>query len=86
MARGKPDQLISVIVNDVVAENRVQWAERFVLMGMWCQAASDAKQRRMARGLVTTAFALVNDTPLTEIPAMTVIAVNTLEAEATGSW
>ena len=86
MASGKPDQLINVIVNEVVAENRGKWAERFVLMGMWCQAAPDAKQRRMARGLITTASALVNETPLTEIPAMTVIAVNTLAADADGSW
>ncbi|HYZ24520.1 MAG TPA: hypothetical protein VE690_20400 [Rhodopila sp.] len=85
-ARGNTDKLISTILDDVLEEHRMQWAERFVLMGMWCQAASDAKQRRMARGLITTAVALVDNRPLAEIPAMLMIAAQTVTAETANPW
>lgn len=85
-ARGNADKLINAILDDVLEEHRMQWAERFVLMGMWCQAAPDAKQRRMARGLITTAVALVDNRPLAEIPAMLMIAAQTVTAETANPW
>jgi hypothetical protein len=85
-ARRNPDKLVNVILDDVLEENRMQWAERFALMGMWCQAAPDPKRRRMARGLITTAMALVDDTRLAEIPAMKMIAARTMSAETANPW
>ncbi|MDR3531252.1 MAG: hypothetical protein P4L90_11960 [Rhodopila sp.] len=78
--------MAAVVMNDILPAARAQWAERFVLMAMWCQAAIDQKFRSRARDLIPVAHALVGDTPLDGIPIMGVIAGQTVRAVLTGSW
>ena len=55
-------------MNDILPARRAAWAERFLLMAMWCQAAVDAKHRGRARDLMPVAHALTGDAPLDDDP------------------
>jgi hypothetical protein len=78
--------MVNVVMNDVLPPTRTLWAERFVLMAMWCQAAVDAKYRGRARDLIPVAHALAGETPLSAIPIMGVIAGQTVRAVLVGAW
>jgi hypothetical protein len=79
-------RMIAVVMNDILPNKRADWAERFLLMALWSQAAPDAKQRAKARDLVLIARALVADGPIGAIPAMAVIALQTVRAALLGAW
>jgi hypothetical protein len=78
--------MIAVVMNDILPDKRAEWAERFLVMAMWCQAATEAKHRAKARDLVLVANALVGDEPIGAIPAMAGIALNTTRAMLLGGW
>ena len=86
ISRGNADEGVEAILTEVLEPRRGEWAERFLLMGMWCQAAAEAKYRKTARGLITTAHALVNERPLREIPCMLAMAVKTIQNEMASPW
>jgi hypothetical protein len=55
-------------------------------MALWSQVAAEAKHRAKARDLVLIAHALVGDGPIGAIPAMSIIALNTVRAMLLGGW
>lgn len=85
-ARNDRAGMMNVVLNQILPETRAEWAERFVLMAMWCEGAIDAQYRKRALDLIPVAHALVGDTPMAAIPVMEVIAEQTLMAVLTGAW
>jgi hypothetical protein len=73
-------------MTEILPAKRAEWAERFLVLALWCQAAAEAKQRARARDLVLVAHALAGEDPLGEIPMMAVIAANTVRAMLLGGW
>jgi hypothetical protein len=86
LSRNDMAGMVDVVMNDVLPPTRALWAERFVLMAMWCQAAVDAKYRSRARDLIPVAHALTGETPLSDIPIMGLIAGQTVRAVLEGAW
>jgi hypothetical protein len=86
LARTDQAAMIETVMNDILPEQRAVWAERFLVMALWSNASTDAKQRIKTRDLVLVAHALVGDGPLGAVPAMTVIARNTVRAMLLGAW
>ena len=86
LARSDKAGMMNVVLTDILPATRALWAERFVLMAMWCEAAVDAKFRDRARDLVPVAHALMGDTPMADIPIMAVIAEQTVMAVLAGAW
>jgi hypothetical protein len=78
--------MITLVMTEILPARRAAWAERFLVLALWCQAAAEAKQRARARDLVLVAHALAGDDPLGEIPMMGVIAANTVRAMLLGGW
>ena len=78
--------MIGTVMTEILPEQRAEWAERFLVLALWSKASADAKQRIKARDLVLVAHALVGDGPLGAVPAMTVIARNTVRAMLLGAW
>jgi hypothetical protein len=78
--------MVDIVMSNILPPTRRQWAERFVLMAMWCQSAVDAKYRGRARDLIPVAHALTGDMPLGDIPIMGVIAGQTVRAVLSGAW
>jgi hypothetical protein len=78
--------MANLVMTDILPAKRREWAERFLMMALWSQAASEIKQRARARDLVLVAHALVGDAPLQDIPIMAVIAMQTVRAKLLGAW
>lgn len=78
--------MIAAVMNDILPNQRAVWAERFLVMALWSHASTDPKQRIRTRDLVLVAHALVGDGPLGAVPAMAVIARNTVRAMLLGAW
>ena len=78
--------MIRLVMTEILPAKRAEWAERFLVLALWCQAAAEAKQRARARDLVLVAHALAGDAPVGEIPMMGVIAANTVRAMLLGGW
>ena len=78
--------LMAVVMTDILPPRRHEWAERFLVMALWCEAAAETKQRSRARDLVLVARALAGEEPLETIPVMRVIAAQTVQASLLGSW
>jgi hypothetical protein len=78
--------MIAVVMTDLLPAQRTKWAERFLILALWCLAASDTKQRAKARDAVLVAHALAGDGPLEAIPVMGVIAAQTVRAVLLGGW
>jgi predicted alpha/beta hydrolase family esterase len=73
-------------MDDILTSEREKWAERFLVLALWYEAATDAKQRLRARDAVLVAHALTSDTPIETIPVMTLIAAQTVRAMLLGAW
>jgi hypothetical protein len=73
-------------MTDILPDKRADWAERFLMMALWSQAAGEAKQRAKAPDLVLVAHALAGDGPLSAIPVMALIAMQTVRATLLGGW
>jgi hypothetical protein len=78
--------MIGLVMSDILPAKRAAWAERFLVLALWCQAAAEPRQRARTRDLVLVAHALAGDDPLTGIPMMGVIAANTVRAMLLGGW
>jgi hypothetical protein len=85
-ARNDRAGMMDVVLNRILPATREQWAERFVLMAMWCEGAIDPQYRKRAADLIPVARALTGDVPIPEIPIMTIIAKQTLMAAVSGAW
>jgi hypothetical protein len=78
--------MAELVMTDILPNKRADWTERFLMMALWSQAAGEAKQRAKARDLVLVAHALAGDGPLSAIPVMAVIAMQTVRATLLGGW
>lgn len=85
-ARNDRAGMMNVVLNDILPQARARWAERFVLMAMWCEGAIEDKYRDRALDLVPVAHALVTDVPMHAIPVMGLIAEQTLLTVVIGAW
>lgn len=74
------------LLTEILPKRQPEWAERFVLMAMWCENAIDPDQQARAVDLIQVAHALIEGIPMAEIPIMRAIAERTLMAVLTGSW
>jgi hypothetical protein len=74
------------VLTEILPAKRAEWTERFLVLAMWSEAAADVKQRAKARDLVQVAHALAGDEKLDAIPAMVVIAAQTVRATLLGGW
>jgi hypothetical protein len=86
LPRNRRPALIDAVLNEILPPRRVDWAERFVLMGLWCEAASEAAYRQKAPAMLAVADALLSDVPMQDIPAMRVIADRTVRNELVTPW
>jgi hypothetical protein len=78
--------MVALVMSDILPDKRAEWAERFLMMALWSQAASEAKQQAKARDLILVAHALAGDGPVGAIPMMAVIAMQTVRATLLGAW
>jgi hypothetical protein len=78
--------MVALVMSEILPHKRADWAERFLMMALWLEAANDAKQRAKARDLVLIAHALAGDEPLGTIPVMAIIAMQTVRATLLGAW
>jgi hypothetical protein len=86
LPRTDKGRLIAVVLGDILPAQRAKWTERYLILALWCQAAADAKQRVHMRDAVVVAHALAGDGKLDDIPAMGVIAAQTVRAMLLGGW
>jgi hypothetical protein len=86
LPRNDQSGMMGWLLSDILTRNRGIWAERFLMMAIWAQAAGEPKQQVKARDLVLVAHALVGDRPVTEIPVMSIIAAQTVRAALLGGW
>lgn len=84
--RDDRDALLDVTLNQILAPNRMAWAERFLLMALWSQGSTETKYRNRARELVVVAHALAGGEPLGAIPIMALIALQTVREALEGGW
>ena len=78
--------MTAVVMQEILPAKRAQWTERFLMLALWCEAAADAKLRHRVSDLVAVAHALAKQTPINAIPAMRVIAAQTVRAALLGGW
>jgi hypothetical protein len=78
--------MMAVVMSDILPDKRAEWTERFLMVALWSQAATDAAQRSKAADLVQVAHALAGDAPLETIPAMELIADQTVRGMLLGGW
>jgi hypothetical protein len=86
LPRTDKGRLVAAVMDDILTSEREKWAERFLVLALWYEAATDAKQRLRARDAVLVAHALTSDTPIETIPVMTLIAAQTVRAMLLGAW
>jgi hypothetical protein len=86
LSRTDRSGMVAVVMTDILPPRRADWAERFLMMALWSQAASEAKQRVKARDLMLVAHGLTGDGPIGAIPVMAVIAMQTVRATLLGGW
>lgn len=79
-------RMVAAVMSEILPDRRAEWAERFLMMALWSQAAGEARQRGKARDLVLVAHALAGDGPLDTVPIMGVIAAQTVRAMLLGAW
>ena len=75
-----------LVLNEVLPATRMAWAERFLLMALWCQSATTKAHRDWAADFVVLTHAVASNTPLESIPIMTGIAAQTVMAARTSGW
>jgi hypothetical protein len=76
--------MIALVMNEILPDRRADWAERFLMMALWSAARGDAGVK--TRDLVLVAHGLVGDGPIGAIPAMAIIALQTVRATLLGAW
>jgi hypothetical protein len=78
--------MTTLVMTDILPNRRMEWAERFLMTALSYQAGSDARQQAKAGDLALVANALAGDGPIGAIPAMAVIATQTVRATLLGAW
>jgi hypothetical protein len=78
--------MTGLVLKEILPARREAWAERFLLMAMWSQASAEAKYRNRVRELIVVAHTLLSDAPMESIPAMGMIALQTVRAFQEGGW
>ena len=77
---------IQLVLNEVLPGVRLVWAERFLLMAMWCQAATTKAHRAWVVEFVILSHTLMGTAPLETIPIMNSIAKQTVMAARSSGW
>ncbi len=73
------------VLDEVLATTRTAWAERFLLIAMWCSAAASLTHRNWTSDFIILAQSVAGSEPLDTIPVMVRIAEQTvLSARSTG--
>ncbi len=75
-----------LVLNEVLPGTRLAWAERFLLMAMWCQAATTKAYRGWTTEFTVLTHALTSEVPLKTIPVMNRIAQQTVMAAHSSGW
>ena len=74
------------VLDAILPGVRMKWAERFLLLALWAQAANAPAQRTRWVDYAILAQTLCGDRPLSEIPVMQAIAERSVEAAEAGPW
>jgi hypothetical protein len=77
---------IRLVIEEILPVSRAAWAERFLLMALWCEAAASKTHQDWAADFIVLAQAVAGPRPLDTIPIMTVIAAQTVMAARTSGW
>ena len=75
-----------LVLNEILPGARMAWAERFLLMAMWCQAATTKAHRGWTAEFVILSHILTGNAPLETIPIMNSIAKQTVMAARSSGW
>ncbi len=78
--------MTAVVMQEILPAKRAQWTERFLMLALWCEAATDTRLRHRVPDLVPVVHALAKQTPINAIPAMRMIAAQTVRAALLGGW
>lgn len=84
--RGNPAGVSQAVMDKILPSHREEWAERFLLIALWCEGSAEPRYRGKSVAMVHTAYALAGDRPMSEIAAMRVIAENTAQAAMGAAW
>jgi hypothetical protein len=74
------------LLAEAMPQRRQEWAERFLLLALWSQAATDRSQRARANDFIILAHSLCDDRDPTTIPLMIAIAKHTVEVARIARW
>lgn len=77
---------IRLVLTEILAASRMAWAERFLLMALWCKAAISKAYQDWASDFIVLTHALTSGEELDTIPIMTAIATQTVMAARTSGW
>jgi hypothetical protein len=77
---------IQLVLSEILPAARMAWAERFLLMAMWCQAATTKAHRAWTAEFVILSHVLTGNVPLETIPVMNSIAKQTVMAARSSGW
>jgi hypothetical protein len=75
-----------VVLNEVLPGTRLAWAERFLLMALWCQAATTKAYRAWVTEFTVLTRVLTSNVSLETIPIMNRIALQTVMAARSSGW
>jgi hypothetical protein len=75
-----------LVLNEVLPATRVAWAERFLLMAMWCQSTTTKAYRAWVTEFTVLTHVLTGVVPLEAIPVMNRIALQTVLAARGSGW
>ncbi|MBS0638230.1 MAG: hypothetical protein U1E70_23180 [Acetobacteraceae bacterium] len=77
---------LRLVLEQVLPAQRLSWAERFLLIALWCQSASSMVHRGWARDFIILAHAVAGSEPLESIGPMKRIAEQTVLTARTVAW
>ncbi|HVZ07660.1 hypothetical protein [Rhodopila sp.] len=79
-------EAVRVVLEDVLPGQRLAWAERFLLIALWCRAAMSVVHRSWLRDFAILAHSLASGQPIGDNPVMQRIAEQTVFAARSGGW
>jgi hypothetical protein len=77
---------IKLVLAQILPSQRMAWAERFLLIALWCRAAYSMAHRAWARDFITLAHTVAGAAPLESIPVMRRIAEQTVLTARISGW
>lgn len=84
--RRKAEASVGRLVTEALPQRRAEWAERFLLLALRGQAATDPAAQAQAEDFVILAHVLSGDRSLADIPLMVAIARHTVEVAFLARW